>query len=468
MTAKNRDSIIGRVTLFTGVVAAVLCALLAAVLMAAVYRYATGALVRDLRTTAARVAGNVENGRIVQPLTTRPGRDIQILDPGGRVVASTGSVWGRPPMTGFTPSDPQAATDTVVCDGVFGPGRCKVVAAEPVERMDGRWLVYVSSPVIPLWVEPDLAVLVGTAAVALAVAVTFLGRRVVTASLRPVGAIRRELDEINVSRLGRRVPAPRGRSEIHELAESINHTLARLEDAMERQRRFASDASHDLRTPIAAIRAETEDALMAPEQADVPALGGAILRNVDRLESIVSDLLAIARLDAGVPGAREPVDLAEVADQECRTRCPSGKALACHLQPGVMVLGDRPRLGRLLTNLLDNADRHAESAITVTVRRDGGEGFPNGVAVLEVIDDGPGIAPENRELVFRRFTRLDPARSRDAGGTGLGLAIARQIAETHGGTLRIEDSPRGARFVLRVPCLEQATAAAPRGEPPAP
>ncbi|MCW2940650.1 MAG: Signal transduction histidine kinaselike protein, partial [Actinomycetia bacterium] len=106
---------------------------------------------------------------------------------------------------------------------------------------------------------------------------------------------------------------------------------------------------------------------------------------------------------------------------------------------------DRMRITRLLVNLLDNAERHATSQITVTVRADGP------TAILEVIDDGAGIAVEQREVVFDRFTRLDASRNRDAGGTGLGLAIAREIAEAHQGTLTIQDSERGARFVLRLP-----------------
>lgn len=116
-----------------------------------------------------------------------------------------------------------------------------------------------------------------------------------------------------------------------------------------------------------------------------------------------------------------------------------------HLEPRVVVVGDRLALARLLNNLLDNAERHAVSRITVTVRREDGKG------VLEALDDGAGIPPDQRELVFQRFTRLDAARTKDAGGTGLGLSIARQIAQAHKGTLTIEDSDQGARFVARIP-----------------
>jgi signal transduction histidine kinase len=113
----------------------------------------------------------------------------------------------------------------------------------------------------------------------------------------------------------------------------------------------------------------------------------------------------------------------------------------------VVVTANRVRLGRVLGNLLNNAERHAESRITVTVDRDGGD------AVLEVLDDGAGIPPESRERVFERFARLPESRARDPQGTGLGLPIAREIAEIYGGTLRVADSPRGARFVLRLPLV---------------
>ncbi|WP_433445553.1 sensor histidine kinase [Nonomuraea sp. CA-141351] len=225
---------------------------------------------------------------------------------------------------------------------------------------------------------------------------------------------------------------------------------------MQQQRQFTSDASHELRTPIAAIRAEVEDALHAPEETSVPTLGTTVLGSVDRLEAIVGDLLAIARLEKGGPVEFEPVDLAELVTTECERRPQTDKRYEYSPEPGVVVKGDRYRLSRLLTNLFDNAERHAASTITVHVRRSPSpkrdmQRFPQGVAVLEVIDDGPGIDPSKRELVFQRFARLDTARDRHAGGTGLGLPIARQIAEAHGGTLQIEDSPRGARLVLRLP-----------------
>ncbi|GII87853.1 two-component sensor histidine kinase [Sphaerisporangium siamense] len=451
MNARHGRSITRRITVFTGMVAAVLSTLMAVALMTALHHYATTKLTEEIRATAGRVALKVEHGQVDPVLTVRRFRDVQIVDQDGRVVASTPALRGQPPMATFTP-DGEGTRNQVVCDGVAGRDRCFIVVAQSAHRPGGDWTVYTASPQLPVWTDPGLAALVGASVILLTVAITYLGNRIVTRSLRPVDAIRRELDEINVSCPGRRVPAPAD-TEIHELADSVNHTLTRLQGAMEQQRQFASAASHDLRSPITAMRAEVEDAMLAPRQTSVPALAEAILAGLDRLESIVCDLLTIARLESGVPPEREPVDLVEMVVGECRMRHQTTKKIVCHLEPGVVVLGDRTHLGRLFTNLLDNADRHAESMITVVVGHGdaAGEGFPHGAAVLEVLDDGPGIAPDKRELVFQRFARLDQARAKDAGGTGLGLAIARQIAESHGGTLRIEDSSTGARFVLRLP-----------------
>ncbi|GII66168.1 two-component sensor histidine kinase [Sphaerisporangium krabiense] len=451
MNARHGRSITRRITVFTGLVAAVLSTLMAVALMAALQRYATAKLTEEVRATAGRVALKAEHGQVDPVLTVRPFRDVQIVDQHGRVVASTPALRGKPPMATFTP-DGEGTRAQVVCGGAAGRDRCSIVVAQSAHRPGGDWIVYTASPRPPLWTDPGLAALVGASVVLLTLAVAYLGNRIVTRSLRPVDAIRTELDEINASCPGRRVPAPSD-TEIHDLADSINHTLTRLQGAMEQQRQFASAASHDLRSPITAMRAEAEDAMLAPRQTSVPALAGAILEGLDRLESIVCDLLTIARLESGVPAERDPVDLVEMVVEECRMRHQTTKKIICHLEPGVVVLGDRIRLGRLFTNLLDNADRHAESMITVVVAHGdaSGEGFPHGAAVLEVLDDGPGIDPDKRELVFQRFARLDQARAKDAGGTGLGLAIARQIAESHGGTLRIKDSPTGARFVLRLP-----------------
>ncbi|MFI7641732.1 sensor histidine kinase [Nonomuraea sp. NPDC049400] len=455
MKTQRGRSITGRITLFTGVVAALLSALLATTVMIAVHRFATGHLVGELAAAGGRVAHEVEHHQVVTPLVEHEDPNLQVVDATRRVVDATPQLRGKPVMAGFIP-DGKKIVSGVVCGGVFPSGECNIVVAQSALRDGQDWVVYSASPVVPLYVDPWLAATVIGAATLMALAIAGIGRRVATASLKPVNAIRAELDKITETCSDRRVPLPRSRDEIYDLADSVNRTLARLEAAMKQQRHFTSDASHELRTPIAAIRAEVEDALHAPEETSVPTLGNTVLSSLDRLEAIVGDLLTIARLEAGKGVEREPIDLAEFVTSECERRPKPNKRLEYSLEPGVVVTADRFQLSRLLTNLIDNAERHAASTIAFHVRhapspkRDA-QRFPRGIAMLEVADNGPGIDPDKRELVFQRFARLDTARDRDAGGTGLGLSIARQIAEAHCGTLQIEDSPQGTRFVLRLP-----------------
>ncbi|ACU39287.1 sensor histidine kinase [Actinosynnema mirum] len=263
-------------------------------------------------------------------------------------------------------------------------------------------------------------------------------------ALRPVGAIRRELADITEHDLARRVPLPRVRNELSELAATVNTALDRLERAVEENRRFAADASHELRSPIAALRAELEIARSHPENADWPSVVEGALADTDRIQALTTDLLLLTRLDH-TKSISAPLDLVALAREDVARRR-SGHELVVDLPDApVQVLGSRPLLGRLLGNLLDNAERHAESAITVRLST------TDDSVVLEVADDGQGIPEADRERVFDRFTRLDEARARDTGGTGLGLAIARRIAAVHRGTLVVGASARGALLIAALP-----------------
>ncbi|GAA0364662.1 HAMP domain-containing sensor histidine kinase [Microbispora corallina] len=461
MTLADRWPVRTRLAFLTGVTVAVLCILFSAGLMMALHRLATQNLIRETTVAGELIAYSVDRGELVNPLPpVSPNliRPIQVVDPNGRVVAATRDLQGKPPMANFLPKAPRRNADSEVCDHVFSDHRCDIVVAQQVYRDGGDWTIYSAAPTLPFYVYPPVLILLGGGTVLAVAAVAKGTQRSVRRSLRPVDAIRSELDEIHSTDLGRRVPVPPARDEIHHLARSVNYTLDRLEETLEQQRRFTSDASHELRSPITAIRAQIEDALLAPDEVDMDALGAAVLRSLDRLQSIAADLQTLARLDAGAPCEREPVDLGALVGAELANRRHS-RRIVRDLRPGVTVRGDRIRLGRLVTSLLDNAERHASSTVTVIVRRgedgnpagDDDPRFRGGVAVVEVLDDGSGIAHDQREVVFQRFTRLDSARSRDAGGAGLGLPIARQIAESHGGALDIRDSPEGARFVLCLP-----------------
>ncbi|MEU6231790.1 HAMP domain-containing sensor histidine kinase [Kitasatospora sp. NPDC047058] len=270
-------------------------------------------------------------------------------------------------------------------------------------------------------------------------------------ALRPVEAIRAELAEIGEHRLDRRVPVPRSGDEIARMATTTNATLDRLERSAVQQQRFVADASHELRSPIAALRTNLEVSLAHPERTDWPSATQEALTSVERLQHLTEDLLFLARgaHPAGA-GPNSVVDLAAVVRElAVRQRPVTGgrPVLRVDAPEPLPVRGSRIRLHRLVRNLLDNARRHAGSEIVLAARRtaDG--------CVLEVRDDGPGVPAADRERIFEPFTRLDEARSRDAGGSGLGLAIAADIATRHGGTLRVAPSPRGARFVLELPCV---------------
>ncbi|MBV7671026.1 HAMP domain-containing histidine kinase [Streptomyces halstedii] len=287
------------------------------------------------------------------------------------------------------------------------------------------------------------AMLAGLPALLLVVAaVTWLVTR---RALRPVEGIRRELAAITASQdLGRRVPEPGSRDEIARLARTTNETLSALETSVDRQRRFVADASHELRSPIASLRTQLEVGAAHPELLDLP---GAVADTV-RLQALAADLLLLARLDAGERPGRAAVDLGALVREEVSQRTGDRIPVEVSVAEGgaVEVSGSRGQLARVTGNLLDNAERHAERSVAVTVRAEGKD------VCLEVADDGTGVPPPERERIFERFVRLDDARTRDDGGAGLGLALARDIASRHGGTLTVGTSPRGgAAFTLRLP-----------------
>jgi signal transduction histidine kinase len=261
--------------------------------------------------------------------------------------------------------------------------------------------------------------------------------------LRPVDAIRTEVDRISASRLDRRVPEPPTTDEIARLARTMNAMLDRLDRSAERQRRFVADAAHELRSPLARVRAELEVDAAHPASADLQATHASVLTQAVALQRLVDDLLLLARGDSGVlHRSAGPVDLDDVVRRVIGARRDPRMAVG-DVAP-VQVAGDAEQLERALRNLLDNAVRHARHRIVVSLAAQGG------TAELTVADDGPGIPAAAADRVFERFTRLDDART--DGGAGLGLAIARDIAERHGGSLTLAGgSGAGATFLMRLP-----------------
>ncbi|MFI5802152.1 sensor histidine kinase [Streptomyces sp. NPDC051561] len=343
--------------------------------------------------------------------------------------------------------EPRFTTGTATVDGDTSDYR--FAAVEATTGAGVTVTVYVGAP---LAAEQDAvstvrsAMLVGLPVLLVIVAgVTWLVTR---RALRPVEGIRSEMAAITASAdLSRRVPVPGTRDEVDRLAVTTNETLAALESSVDRQRRFVADASHELRSPIASLRTQLEVAAAHPELLD---LDGAVEDTV-RLQDLAADLLLLARLDAGEKPGAARVDLSalvreQVAQREGRDRHP----VSVQAPEVAEVTGSRGQLARVLGNLLDNAQRHADGSVTVTLRDEDGR------ATLTVADDGAGVPEAERERVFERFVRLDDARSRDDGGAGLGLAIARDVAQRHGGSLTVgQVLGGGAEFTLVLPRIQR-------------
>ncbi|MBF8191832.1 HAMP domain-containing histidine kinase [Nonomuraea sp. K274] len=196
---------------------------------------------------------------------------------------------------------------------------------------------------------------------------------------------------------------------------------------------LAADASHELRTPLAGLRARLEEARLYPGETSVPELLDHAIKDVDRLQQIITDLLMLVQTEEGL-ASRQPVDLAALVRAEL-PQWSDRIEMRVRLEPGVLINAVPSLLVRVFTSLLSNAQRHAIHTIEVSVSREGAH------AVLSVADDGTGIAVAERQRIFDLFSRIDTARDRHSGGTGLGLAVARNIAIAHHGTLEVEDAP---------------------------
>jgi signal transduction histidine kinase len=391
---------------------------------------------------ATDVVRQLESGR--SPILDVPGREeqlIQVLTTRGAVVASSPNVAGMPAVLELEPGK-TARILTPIDDDEF------VAVAQYAQTPDGPVVVVVARALVDVLDTTEVVaqlVVIGMPVLLVVVAVTTwfaVGR-----ALAPVGAIRREVDEISASQLHRRVPQPKADDDIGRLAATMNRMLARLEDSRNSQRRFISDASHELRSPITTIRQHAEVALAHPGETNARELAEVVLAEQQRMQRLVEDLLLLARADENVPLDRAPVDLDDLAFEEGhRLRSTTSARVDTSAVAAARVHGDADALRRVLRNLGENAARHAvtQVAIALTVHADN--------VVLTVDDDGPGIPESERDRVLQRFVRLDEARSRDDGGSGLGLSIVDQVVVAHGGSMRITESPLGgARIEITLP-----------------
>ncbi len=394
-------------------------------------------------------SGLAQSGR--SPLTQRGEGLAQVLDRRGRIVDAAPPLRSRPLLS---PAEiTRAARHTLIVEHPSSPvegGRIRLLAT-PVRAQDRNLVVVVATPLdtnIEAQSELRRLLLIG-GPIALLIA-ALVGYGAAAQALRPVESMRRRAGEIQATRPGQRLPVPLSRDEVARLGETLNAMLARLEDALARERRFVSDASHELRTPLAILKAELELALRdARTVEDFRGSVRSAAEETDRLTLLAEDLLVIARADQGrLPIRAETLDVADiletVAGRFARRAHDAGIPMSVEVPAGLTMRTDRLRVEQALSNLVDNALRHGAGPVELSaLARDGR-------VELHVRDHGPAFPPELLQSAFERFTRADSGRG--GGGTGLGLAIVQAIAEAHEGVARARNlEGTGADVWLELP-----------------
>jgi two-component system, OmpR family, sensor kinase len=362
-------------------------------------------------------------------------------------------------------SSPNAADLGPPESGVHDVGEMQVITAVLRSRQTGRIAGYVQygrnvqhldSTIDRLWLFIAAGVLGAT------LLASFAGVAIARRAMRPISSLTATARTIaDTGDPSSHMPQPRADDEVGELARTLEQMLRSLdaarserEAALKRQREFVADASHELRTPLTSVLANLEllqAALEDPAQEDERAMVDSALRSSSRMSRLVTDLLLLARADAGRIGTRTRCDLAEAAGNAAAEVAPTigERELRIENERPLPVDGNPDELHRMVLNLLDNAVRHTPpgSTIELRLRAEGGE------AVVDVADDGPGVPPERREQIFERFVHGDgPADTAIGGGSGLGLAIVRAVARSHGGSAEVTESDLGgALFRIRLP-----------------
>jgi two-component system OmpR family sensor kinase len=376
----------------------------------------------------------------------------QVLGPDGRVLAVSGALRSGP-----------LVSRTEIA-GLQQPRFFQVVVPTADEPVPARLLAATASGgrVVVVGASLDdqqealsrlgfLLALGGPVALALAAGVGWL---VAGAALRPVERIRAEAGAISASEPGRRLPVPQTGDELARLAETLNAMLARLEEALERERRFVDDASHELRTPLANLRTELELALRrARTSAELKSAARSAAYETERLVRLADDLLVLARADRGrLPVRRQPVEVADlvgsVVEAFTLRAAERGVSLEARVPDGLRASLDPVRVHQALGNLVQNALGYTSAGGRVTVEA----ALVDGAVALEVADTGEGFPAAFLPQAFEPFSRPDASRSRPDGGAGLGLAIVRGVAEAHGGVAEARNRPEGgASVILRMP-----------------
>jgi len=426
-----------------------------------------GSLTSAVHTSAAQRASDVAAivaregvaADIVPPSRVGERSLVQVIRADGVVQAASVDIQGEVALTAVRPAPGVVTTTTSRLP--VGDQEPFVVVAQGVHTSTGDVVVIAAESLASVGQDVHtVAVLMLAAFPLVLLVVAGSVYYVVGRALGPVEAIRARVGSISASDLGSRVPVPESDDEISRLASTMNQMLDRLQESQSAQNRFVADASHELRSPLAALRATIEVAADHPDTTSWPEAVDASLAETDRLDRLVDDLLLLAKTDErGLRGDRHDVDLDDIVTAE-RDRLRAGGRVQVHANiTAVRVRGDRRQLERLLRNLCDNAARAAASTVELALTREGEQ------AVIAVGDDGAGIPSADRLRVFDRFVRLDAGRGRDSGGSGLGLAIVWEVAAAHGGSVSIQDRQPGTVVVVRLPCAHPGEHSAHPGQP---
>ena len=377
----------------------------------------------------------------------RSSEQVQIIDSTNQVVAASARRLRGEPISALRPAPGKTAKEQLPRVPTLGQDDEVLVSARGVEVKDQAYVVLVAEPLevqtntlrtvglLLLAASPLLIALVGVAVWVL-----------VGQSLKTVERIRRQVAEIDGQRLSGRVEVPPTGDEIAALAATMNEMLDKLEHSDTTHRAFFSDASHELRSPLSTLVTTAEVASLDETGKTWLDMQQTVLNESSRMQSLVEDLLTLAKVDAHqLQLDIQEVDLEDVLVSEItRLRTVSSLQITAELQP-VRVRADERRLLQVFRNVLDNAARHAQSAIIVGMERRPGE------VVVSVDNDGEIISSQDRSRVFERFARLDASRSSDGGGSGLGLAISREIMLAHDGTVVASELNGWCRFEVILP-----------------
>ncbi len=385
----------------------------------------------------------------LERLVRRDEAIVQIVSPDGSVLAASDSIEESPPVVPARPA-PGSSSVVYVDNLPEEHDDSYVVVVRGVATANGDAFVITAESLDT--VEKATGVVVRLLAIGLPVVVVLVGLIsywLTGLALAPVRQMRNRVADITARDRSARVPVSPAGDEITRLAETMNEMLERLEAASARQRRFVADASHELRSPLTAIRTSQEISLAHPTNTDWPGTSRDTLAELERLEHLVADLLLLARFDDNDPRQTiVDVDLDDIVQTEAARLRRLGRWDVRSAVEPVRMRGDHDQVSRLVRNLVDNATRHTSSTVSLRLHRDGT------TAVLEIGDDGAGVPPGEEERIFERFVRLDESRERGTGGTGLGLSIAREIARRHGGDVTVvsgNGAGPGALFVVHLP-----------------